>query len=360
MSMIASIGYSLPENELLQSEARPFIESLFSKSRDISRLLPVFDHAAVHKRQFVMPIQWYTEPHGFHERNTIYEQKAAEHGLKAIDQCLHNDSMLASAIPYDEVDMVIYISSTGIATPTMDARFMNERPFRDDVKRLPVWGLGCAGGGAAFARAYDYVQSYPNENVLIVCVELCSLTFLKDDHRKSNIIGTALFGDGIAAALVIGSNSNIRSMVKKPAPTITATSSKLLQDSLDVMGWNTIDEGFQVVFAKSIPHIVETFWKEHVQCFEQKYKLNTKEMPFFVAHPGGKKVLEAYASTLHCSSTALRCSYDVLREHGNMSSATVLHVLKKYMEENHPVGTKSMLAALGPGFSSELLHLEWA
>ncbi|MCD5322937.1 MULTISPECIES: type III polyketide synthase [Pontibacillus] len=360
MAWITSVGVSIPEYEIAQRDIQSFVKEVFPRSeREITRLLPVFENAAVDKRQFVVPKEWFGQPHTFQERNELYEEKALSYSLEAIDDCLKNKTFLQEPVPYEAIDYIIYVSSTGVATPTIDARIMNEREFREDVKRVPLWGLGCAGGGAGLARAMDFAHLYPESNILVVCVELCGLTFQKNDRRKSNFIGTALFGDGIAAALVVGEKSPYASNRISTAPQMNQSSSKLKKHALDVMGWNVNEDGFQVVFAKSIPVLVETFWKGHVEQFLSTIHKKESDLSFFVAHPGGQKVLQAYQEVLNSSEKKFSHSYEVLKQHGNMSSATVIHVLKRWMEEFPKEGTASILAALGPGFSSELVSLEW-
>lgn len=361
LAYISSVGVSVPNYELHQHDIQSFIKYIFPRAkREVERLLPVFEHASVETRQFVVPMDWFEQDHSFQDRTDIYMKEALHHSLHAIDDCLRNDRFLKKPVPYDAIDMIIYVSSTGIATPTIDARIINERDFRDDVKRVPLWGLGCAGGGAGMARAMEYILANPEANVMVICVELCSLTFQKDDHRKSNFIGTALFGDGISAALVTGSKSPYLSNKYKAAPYMKRASSKLKKEALDVMGWNINNEGYQVVFSRSIPSLVQSFWKDHVYSFMEENKLSPNDIPFFIAHPGGMKVLQAYEEVMQCSSDKFKYSYEVLRKHGNMSSATVLHVLKKWMEEKQEPGLTSIMSALGPGFSSELISLEWS
>ncbi|KGX91933.1 naringenin-chalcone synthase [Pontibacillus halophilus JSM 076056 = DSM 19796] len=361
MAYVASVGVSIPPNEITQAEIKEFVRHIFPRSeREVERLLPVFENASVERRQFVVPKEWFEEDHGFMDRNLVYEKKSLEFALEAADACLTNTTFLTEPIHYDAIDVVIFVSSTGVATPTIDARMMNERAFRTDTKRIPIWGLGCAGGSSGMARAMDYVLAHPKENVLIVTVELCGLTFQKNDHRKSNFIGTALFGDGVAASLVMGEQSTYRNRIRNRVPVMKRASSRLMKDALDVMGWNVNDHGFEVVFSRSIPRLVETFWKDHVTEFTQEIGVHPSTFPFFVAHPGGTKVLEAYEAITGSSSDKFKYSYDVLRNHGNMSSSTVIHVLKSWMEEFPPSHSKSLLAALGPGFSSELVYLEWS
>ncbi|MRH42455.1 type III polyketide synthase [Aquibacillus halophilus] len=361
MSYISSVGISTPEHNLSQNDVKQFVTANFPRpKRDIERLLPIFENANISNRQFVVEQSWFEREHSFEERNSLYQQKAIEHGERAINHCLTNTDFLTKTIPYEAVDAIIFVSSTGISTPSIDAHLLNRNKFRDDVVRIPLWGLGCAGGASGLARAKDWLTSHTKSCVLVVCVELCSLTFQKDDSKKSNFIGTALFGDGIAAALVIGEESSFLNNRRGLSPKIGLTSSKLKKDSLDVMGWDFTGHGFEVVFSKSIPQLVNTFWKEHLEIFLQELGLTRKDIPFFVAHPGGKKVLEAMEGVLEITSEALDHSYQVLNRHGNMSSSTVLYILAEWMKEDISAGEKSILSALGPGFSSELLSLEWS
>ncbi|WP_028782987.1 type III polyketide synthase [Thalassobacillus devorans] len=360
MAYILSIGKSEPPYDISQTQVKSLVESLFPLSeRDKQRLLPVFDHAMIEKRQFVVNQEWFKHPHGLGERNGIYIKEAYRHSLHAIDDCLGSELFLTEPVSFNDIDMIIFVSTTGLATPSIEARVMNARSFREDVKRVPLFGLGCAGGVSGLARAYDWVKAYPSKNVLVVNVELCSLTFQKTDSKKSNFVGTALFGDGISAVLVAGSKSDLLGKKKQTVPVIDGANSKTKKDSIDIMGWEIKDTGFEVVFNRSIPHLVKDFWKDHVQSFLRDRGLNADELPFFVAHPGGKKVLEAYQEVLQLDEDAFSESYHVLAKHGNMSSVTVCYVLYEYMKSFPEVGTRSLMAALGPGFSSELISLEW-
>ncbi|WP_138417053.1 type III polyketide synthase [Aquibacillus sediminis] len=361
MACICSIGTSLPEYQKTQDEVKQLVETIFPRpTREKQRLLQVFDHANISKRQFVVPEQWFTEDHSFAERNKIYQHEAIKHSIKAMDHCLTNEYFVEEPITYEAIDAIFFISSTGLATPSIDAYLMNERHFREDVVRIPIWGLGCAGGVSAMARAHDWLQANPTKTALIVSVELCSLTFQKNDTSKSNFVGTALFGDGIAAMLVAGSESSNRKYIKGPSPQITKTSSHLQKNTLDVMGWDIANTGFEVIFAKSIPKLVETLWKQHVTQFLRTTDIQLDELQFFIAHPGGTKVLQAMEDALNKSKDTFRFSYQVLNDHGNMSSVTVFHVLKRVMEQRIQPGVQTIVSALGPGFSSELLSLEWS
>lgn len=360
MAYICSAGTGIPEHTIEQHQVKEIVKSIFSYTdRQIERLLPVFDNAQVNQRQFVVEEAWFFDEHSFKERNDLYQEHAVKYSLDAIDDCLTNGEFLDSAIEYESVDMIVFVSSTGIATPSLDVRLINSRPFRQDVKRMPLWGLGCAGGAIGLARAHEWLEANPDKTCLVVCCELCSLTFQKGDSKKSNMVGTALFGDGVGAALLMGQESPLLSRRTKTSPCITGSSSLLKPESEDVMGWEVTDSGFEVIFKKSIPSLVDSFWQEHVKEFFKQTGLSDSDIHSYIAHPGGKKVLEAMEGVLGCSKEKVRHSYEVLARHGNMSSATVLYVLKDWMEEDVRAGEKSVLSALGPGFSSELLTLEW-
>lgn len=360
MSVISSIGLGIPSHEILQEDVKKFVKHIFPLSeREVTRLLPVYDHALIEKRQLVVDLDWFMHNRSFEEKNNVYEKYAKQLSLEAVDNCLSSTDFLTNEIPYQDIDMIIYISSTGISTPSIEAHIMNERPFREDVIRLPIWGLGCAGGANGLARAHDWLQAYPDKNVLIICCELCSITFQKNDHKKSNLIGTALFGDGVGCALMLGKESKHLMKSTHEVPKVKNTHTHTKKDSTDVMGWDVTNDGFEVVFSKSIPSLVQSFWKQHVQEFLNTISLQSNDVHSFIAHPGGKKVLEAMEQALNIEGNKLKHSYQVLKQHGNMSSVTVFYILSAWLKEGVPKGSHSILSALGPGFSSDLLLLEW-
>ncbi|MBB6452265.1 alkylresorcinol/alkylpyrone synthase [Salirhabdus euzebyi] len=359
MPYIASVGVSSPPYKISQTKAKTLIKEIFPRAeRELERLLPVFDNAFIEERQFVVPVEWFEQTHSFEERNNLYIEEATQHSVAAIRDCVQNNVLLSEEMLIEQIDCFLFVSSSGIATPTIDARCINELPFRDDITRIPIWGLGCAGGASGLARAYEWLKANPKKTAVLVNAELCSLAFQKDDNRKSNFIGSALFGDGVSACLLVGDESPYLRRVKSPVK-IKGTSSKMKKDSLNVMGWDVKNTGFHVIFAKSIPSLVNYFWKEHVTDFLEQQEEDKENFAFLTAHPGGLKVLEAIEETLPCSREALRFSYDVLKKHGNMSSPTVLYVLKEAMESMPKIGTRSLLTALGPGFSSEMMIIEW-
>ncbi|CAH2715576.1 Alpha-pyrone synthesis polyketide synthase-like Pks11 [Neobacillus rhizosphaerae] len=361
MPTIMSIAEVIPPHEINQDQASEFARELFADSfKDIERLMKAFQNGQIKKRHFVKDIEWFHHNHSFAEKNDAYIDSAVRLGKEAVEKCLHNDNFLKKKIPYDDIDAIFFISTTGFATPSIEARIMNQLPFNPHTKRVPIWGLGCAGGAVGLSRAFEYCIAFPNAKVLVLSVELCSLTFQRNDLSKSNLIGTTLFADGVACVLVCG-DSAVMSDFKKmeTIPSIHATQSTLMPNSLDVMGWDMKDTGLNVVFSRDIPRIIENWLKPNVTGFLKQYNVGLEEIDCFIAHPGGKKVLDAYVTSLGIPSSMIDVALEVLKEFGNMSSATIFYVLKRYMEMNIPTGSLGLCTALGPGFSSELLLLRW-
>lgn len=361
MPTIISVAEVTPPYEVNQNQASEFARELFSESfKDIERLLRAFQNGQIEKRHFVKNIDWFREERTFEEKNTAYIESAVTLGKEAIEKCLNNTQFLKTNIPYQEIDSIFFISTTGIATPSIEARIMNILPFNSHTKRVPIWGLGCAGGAVGISRAFEYCLAFPKAKVLILSVELCSLTFQRNDFSKSNLIGTSLFADGVACALVCGDASNYSDFRKKPAsPYIVATQSTLMPNSLDVMGWDIKNSGLFVVFSRDIPLIIEEWLKPNVSGFLAEHQIDFGQIDYFIAHPGGKKVIDAYVKALEIPPSMTDVSLEVLKQFGNMSSTTILYVLKRYLEMDIPQGALGLGTALGPGFSSELILFRW-
>ncbi|MCP8616082.1 type III polyketide synthase [Salirhabdus salicampi] len=361
MAYIASVGLSIPKHTITQDVAKQLMAKLFPRNtRELERVLPAFDNAAINERQFVVPIEWFQQEHTFQDRNDIFEQEAVTYSVSAVRDCLGKDLFLHKPFPIEEVDSLFFVSSTGITTPSIDARCMNEMPFRQDVVRYPLWGLGCAGGVSGIAKASEWLKANPNKSAVVINLEFCSLSFQKHDTRKSNFIGTVLFGDGITATLLLGREHPFVPDIKQSTvPYVKRSSSRLMKGALDVMGWKFADDGFHVIFAKSIPNLVRSFWREHITDFLSSSNLTTEHLSSVIAHPGGPKVLEACQEVLNVPIKQLQHSHDILRNHGNMSSPTVIYVLYNAMVEGMEKGAHSIMSALGPGFSSELIEVEW-
>lgn len=333
---LLSIATASPAHPLPQAVVTRHAGELFGAPE---KLKPVFQNAAIDERQVSAPVEWFLEPHSFGERNNLFLETAdallAEAAEKAIAQ---------AGLAPEDIDAVVTVCSTGIATPALDARLMRRVALRRDVKRLPVFGLGCAGGVIGLARAGAMAKAEPGSRVLLLVVELCSLTFRHADRSKSNMVAAALFGDGAAAAVI---------STKGDGPAIAADGEHTWQDSLDVMGWDVADDGLKVVFSRDIPTLVRERLGPVVEAFLKRHELSLKDIEAFVCHPGGAKVIDALEALFGQELTHAR---GVLSDHGNMSAATVLFVLKRALGQ----GAKGrlLLTTLGPGFTAGMMIIE--
>jgi len=346
MPRIRAVTTAVPEHRIDQPTAREFARNLFSKSTpDINRLLPLFENAGIETRYFSASPDWFAAPHTLAEKNLMYIESATALAAGAARQLLDEADLRP-----EQIDYVIYVNTTGLATPSIDARLINVLGLRPDVRRTPIWGLGCAGGAAGLAHAYHHALGHPDQRILVVAAELCGLTFLADDFSRSNLVATALFGEGAAAALVTGD------ALQSSGLEILGTKSRFYPDSLDVMGWSVVASGLQVVFAQRIPAIVEANAAEDFVAFLAGHGLKLKDIDRFLIHPGGTKVIEAYESALNLTNGHMDLAREVLRDYGNMSSVTVLFVLERYIRQyGFDRGGHGLISALGPGFCSESL-----
>jgi alkylresorcinol/alkylpyrone synthase len=353
LPVVAAVGTAVPPHEITQNESREFARQLFGGSfRDIDRLLTVFESAQIESRRFCTPLDWFGEPHSFAEKNRLYIEQAVELGAAAIENCLAR----AGLAPRD-IDHLVFVSTTGVSTPSIDAHLFNRLGLRTHVKRTPVWGLGCAGGAAGLARGMDLAKAHPASRIMVCSLELCGLTFLHGDRSKSNLIATSLFADGAAAVLILGAEA--AKDLQAAGPQLLDSRSTIWPDSLDVMGWDLQNEGLKVIFSKDIPSIVATKIRPEVDQFLSDHSLSVRDLSRFVAHPGGMKVLQAYEEALELRPELLEHSRNVLRRHGNMSSCTVLFVLEQELATPHEPGEHGLALALGPGFSCEQVMLRW-
>jgi alkylresorcinol/alkylpyrone synthase len=264
------------------------------------------------------------------------------------------DALEQSGLTVADVDSLIFVSVTGIATPSIDARLMNRLGLPPGVKRLPIFGLGCVAGAAGIARAADYVKAFPDQVVVLLSVELCSLTLQLQDLSIPNLVSSGLFGDGAAAVIVVGAERHAA------GPRVVATRSIFYPDSERVMGWDISERGFQVVLSSGVPQVVRDHLREDVEHFLAAEGLTRGDIGSWVTHPGGPKVLEAMEETLELENGALDVTWKSLREVGNLSSTSVLLVLAETMASRRPApGSLGILLAMGPGFCSELVLLEW-
>lgn len=333
-----------------QSEFKEFAREIFSsKFDDIDRILESFDNTLIETRNISVPVDYFKSDKTFKEKNDLFIELALKYSIEAIEKCLTKSEIKAS-----EITDIVFITSTGISTPSIDALIINKMKLNPLINRTPVWGLGCAGGVSGLAKANTIAIANPKAVVMLVSVELCSLTFIKDDLSKSNLIATGLFSDGVSAVLITG--DEIKSE-KKSRVRIMDSQSKLYFDTLDIMGWDITDEGFKVVFSKDIPAFISKIVKNDITDFLNINNLKADDIKYFIVHPGGKKVIDAYVDSLEIDIDKFHNTVEILKNYGNMSSATVLYVLDKFMGEFSESGIGIMMS-LGPGFSSELLLLE--
>lgn len=252
-----------------------------------------------------------------------------------------------------DFDHVFYVSSTGVSTPSIDAILVNKLKLDNHVKRTPIWGLGCAGGAAGLSRAFEYTKAFPKSAALLISSEICSLAFHGDDFSKSNIVSLALFADGAAAVIVAGKENRL---YKRSHLSLLGSLSTTYYDSLDIMGWEILNNGFKAIFSRDIPSIVRKEVRANIEELLSNHTITIGDVKHYVVHPGGPKVLREYECSLGFEEGAFENSRKVLREHGNMSSPTVLYVLKEFMETApESYGEYGIISALGPGFSSELI-----
>lgn len=349
MPRIVAAAHALPPHSVPQREIREAAAHVFGdRLPDLGRLLAVFDHSRIENRQLMRPLAWYLTPHPPADRNRVY----LEDGLSLLTRAA-GDCLARAGVAPHQVDHIICISSTGHATPTLDARLINRLGLRRTVTRLPVWGLGCAGGAAGLARAYDHCRAYPQARVLVAALECCSLTFLAGDLSKKNIVAAAIFADGAAAALVAGPEAG------GSGPRIRATRSHLFPNSYGIMGWDFLDDGMQLVLSPKLPAMVKQELAPLVDDFLREHGLVRDDLAYYLTHPGGAKVLDAYRQALRLANGELSLSEEVLRQHGNISSVSVLLVLDRWLASARPRETGfGLLSAFGPGFSAEMALLE--
>jgi len=300
-------------------------------------------------RYLVRPISFYENLKTFGEANDVWIESALELGEKALCRAL-----VGAGLQPRELSAIFVTSVTGIAAPSLDARLANRMGLSPNIKRIPIFGLGCVAGAAGISRAADYVRGYPDQAAALLSVEFCSLTLQRDDLSMAHLISALLFGDGAAATVVVGSE------VESDGPEILATKSILYPNSERVMGWDISEKGFRIVLSPEVPDTVLKHLGEDVDAFLAEQGLTRSDIGSWVMHTGGPKVLEATAASLGITEKELAASWECLRKVGNLSSTSVLLVLEDVYSHRRPEpGTYSILAAMGPGFCSELVLLRW-
>ena len=312
------------------------------------RLAGVFDHALIDQRQTVAPIDWYREEHGWAARTDLYVSATEAMFVDAATKAIAN-----AGLRPDQIDGLVFVSTTGISTPSIDARVAPRLGLRPDVRRVPMFGLGCAGGVTGLATTARLAAAEPGSHWLFVCVETCSISIRLDSDDPAAIVATALFGDGAAAAVV---STPKQSNNAHGLATITGAGEKLWPDTLGIMGWRVEDPGFAVIFDRAIPPFVEGELALAIDTILAGLDLSRADIDRFCCHPGGTKVIDAIETALSLGSGTLDLERATLREHGNMSAPTVLFVLAALIERGLP--ERVMMTAFGPGFTCAGLVLE--
>lgn len=339
--------------KLGQGETKRYSEILFGDIfPNIQKLLDVFDNSGIKTRNFCIPIDFFNRGLSFEEKNKLFKDIALEHSLKLIKQ-----NLLIAGIASSDITDFIYVNTTGLTTPSLEALIISSLKLNPNINRYPLWGLGCAGGVSAIAKANTITKANPEAVIIILGVELCSLTFRKNDLSKSNFVATSLFSDGIATSVVLGDNAARKYEQLDYSVDIIGSQSKLYYDSEDVMGWEFLNDGFKVVFSKDIPTIIHDNVKGDVINFLDKHNLQLSDIKNFIAHPGGAKVIQAYIDALGMNTKMLNNSRYILENYGNMSSVTVVYVLERFLSEGFEDGY-GLMVSLGPGFSSEMVLLD--
>ncbi len=320
-------------------------------NRTVERLLSVFDHAGVTTRHFVHPPEWYTQTRSFEERNGEYLAHGLDLATRAGEDCLAN-----AGVPPDQVDHIFFVTTTGLATPSLDARLTVRLGLPADVRRWPLFGLGCAGGAGALIRASDALSAAPRQRALIVSLELCSLVFSPGARTPTDVVGAALFGDGAAAVLMRGDEL----ADGDTGPRIVASRSHLFKDAPDLMGWNFTSDGMRLVLAGTVPTFVAENMPTQVERFLVEHGVARSELTHYLLHPGGPKVMAAYRSALGVTDDQLWIARETMDHYGNLSSAAVLFMLHRLQTSGRAQpGEGGLLVALGPGFATEMLVLSW-
>jgi len=341
---ILSLATAVPPQVVEQHEAKARAREAFGGKKALfDRLAGVFDNAGIARRHIVAPPDWYMGDHGWRDRNNLYLEASERMFVDAASAAIEK-----AGLDPAEIDGVVTVSTTGIATPSLEARVGPGMGLRSDARRVPVFGLGCAGGVNGLATAARMANAEPGKNWLFVTIETCSISIRLDSDDPAAVVATALFGDGAAAAVVRSGEHSIAR--------IAGSAEKLWPETLRIMGWDVEDPGLSVVFDRAIPPFIDAELAEAVDGMCGELGTSREEIDRFCCHPGGVKVIDAIESALRLNQGELNLEREVLRDHGNMSAPTVLFVLQRLLAQGLP--DKVMMTAFGPGFTCAGLMLE--
>ncbi len=349
VSRIAAVATAFPEHRYAQGEITDVIAPLLTQDpRKQALLRRMHGASGVDSRHLVRPLEEYRETVGFGETNDRFVVEATKLAASALERALRS-----AGIAPAELDYLVFTSVTGISAPSVDALLVPLLGLRDDVKRVPMFGLGCVGGAAGIARVHDYLVGHPGEVGALVSVELCSLTVQRGDDSMDSIVASGLFGDGAAAVVMTGDDR------PEPGPSIVATASRLFPDSRDVIGFRPTSDGFRVILTGEVGQVVDDNVPAAIVAFLAANGLTPADIGAWVAHPGGPRVLAGIERGLALESGELDRSWRSMRQVGNLSSSSVLHVLADELTGAHTQGAYGLLFALGPGVCAELVLVRW-
>lgn len=343
---LLSLATAVPPHVVEQADAKACAREAFGGRKALfDRLAGVFDNAGIARRHIVAPLEWYTRPHGWQDRNAVYLEASEELFVSAAKAAIEK-----AGLKPQNIDGVVSVSTTGIATPSLDARCAQRLGFRDNIRRVPIFGLGCAGGVNGLSIASRMAAAEPDSSWLFVTVETCSISIRLDSNDPAAVVATALFGDGAAAA-VLGSRSH-------SLADVGGSAEKQWPDTLRIMGWDVEDPGLSVVFDRAIPPFVEAELEGAVDEICAQVGVSPGDIDRFCCHPGGVKVIDAIESALHLDQGELNLEREVLHDYGNMSAPTVLFVLERLLKQGLP--ERVMMTAFGPGFTCAGMLLQRA
>jgi alkylresorcinol/alkylpyrone synthase len=347
---IANTATAFPQYYYTQREVVDALTNYWDKGAECAHIMErLHFRTGVEGRYYCRPLIEYQGLDTWGKMNDVWIEVAEQLGEKAIDCVLKT-----AGVGRDEVGALFFVSVTGVSSPSIDARLVNKMKLNPNIKRNPIFGLGCVAGAAGLARAADYVRAFPDQIAVLLSVELCSLTWQRGDTNPAALIASGLFGDGAVAVLIAGAN------VKLTGPNLVASTQVFYPDTQDVMGWKISEKGFQVVLSPEVPNVVLNNLGKNVDEFLATRGLTRADIGSWIMHTGGPKVLEATAEALGLKNGQLDVSWQALKRVGNLSSGSVLVVLDEVMKNRRPPpGTKSILAAMGPGFCAEMSLLEW-